>query len=91
MNNKSLEDRIRDIVLDKLEKFNLDYDSIDIDVRYDIKTVGVQGDSRTYAHPVEIGVRKNREIVWNTDFMREMSTEITNQIKEINRVVYTIQ
>lgn len=46
-----------------------------------IKSVGVQGDARTYAHPgVLIG-----ETDWET--FEKASTRITNEIKEINRVL----
>jgi GMP synthase (glutamine-hydrolysing) len=49
-----------------------------------IKSVGVQGDFRTYKHPaVLIG-----EEDW--DMLEEVSTEITNKIKEVNRVVYLL-
>jgi len=47
-----------------------------------IKSVGVQGDFRTYGHPaVLIG-----EADWDT--LEKASTEITNRIKDINRVVW---
>jgi len=46
-----------------------------------IKSVGVQGDARTYAHPcILIG-----ETDWKT--FEKASTRITNEIKEINRVL----
>ncbi len=46
-----------------------------------IKSVGVQGDARTYAHPcVLIG-----EADWK--IFEKTSTKITNEIKEINRVL----
>ncbi|MBI3623320.1 hypothetical protein HY212_04565 [Candidatus Pacearchaeota archaeon] len=91
MGEESLEDRIKKVVASKLKEHSLEYDSINVIVMYDIWTVGVQGDERTYRHPVEIGVIKNEQVIWNAGFIREMSTEITNKIKEINKVVYTIQ
>ncbi|MDP6670744.1 MAG: glutamine-hydrolyzing GMP synthase [archaeon] len=46
-----------------------------------IKSVGVQGDERTYAHPcMLIG-----EASWET--LEKVSTKITNEVREINRVV----
>lgn len=87
----TLEDRIKEIVVGKLEEHNIKCDSINIRVIYDVRSVGVQGDARTYKHPVEVGISKNGEMIWNTKFIREISTEITNQIKEVNRVVYIIQ
>jgi GMP synthase (glutamine-hydrolysing) len=46
-----------------------------------IKSVGVQGDERTYAHPCMLIGKAN----WET--LEKVSTKITNEIKEINRVV----
>ena len=49
-----------------------------------IKSVGVQGDFRTYAHPA---------VVWGeADWavLEELSTQITNTVSEINRVVYLL-
>lgn len=50
-----------------------------------IKSVGVQGDFRTYGHPVSLfgGARD-----WSV--LEEVSTRITNAISEINRVVYSL-
>ncbi len=49
-----------------------------------IKSVGVQGDGRTYAHPCLLSSVPNWEAV------KDVSTEITNQFSEINRVVLEI-
>ena len=49
-----------------------------------VKSVGVQGDFRTYAHPA---------VVWgNADWqaLEEISTKITNSIQAINRVIYLV-
>ncbi|HLC77616.1 MAG TPA: hypothetical protein VJH92_00645 [Candidatus Nanoarchaeia archaeon] len=90
MDSITLEDKIGKIVQSKLEKHNIEYDSIHVRVIYNVRTVGVQGDGRTYRHPVEVGVVKDGKTVWNVEFLKEISTEITNQIKEVNRVVYTL-
>ncbi len=51
-----------------------------------IKSVGVQGDERTYAHPVLLyGELKN----W--DRLNTMSTQLTNQYPEVNRVVFGLR
>lgn len=49
-----------------------------------IKSVGVQGDSRTYANPLAI--------TGDTSFeeLEKVSTQLTNQFREINRVIYAI-
>ncbi|PIR93133.1 glutamine-hydrolyzing GMP synthase [Candidatus Falkowbacteria bacterium CG10_big_fil_rev_8_21_14_0_10_43_10] len=46
-----------------------------------IKSVGVQGDNRTYAHPAVIWGENN----WNR--LNKISTQITNSVKEVNRVL----
>jgi len=49
-----------------------------------IKSVGVQGDSRTYKHPALISK-------WDDwDALERQSTEITNNISEINRVLLSV-
>lgn len=49
-----------------------------------VKSVGVQGDARTYAHPCLI----SGEADWET--LGNVSTMITNRFPEVNRVVYQI-
>ena len=49
-----------------------------------LQSVGVQGDSRTYAQPAVISGRAD----W--DQLEELSTELTNEIPQINRVVYLL-
>jgi len=46
-----------------------------------VKSVGVQGDARTYAHPCALAGKAS----W--DAFEKASTRITNEIKEINRVL----
>ncbi len=54
-----------------------------------LKTVGVQGDFRTYAHPVALATSKGRDPDWET--LEKISTTITNSIKEVNRCVYLLK
>lgn len=49
-----------------------------------VKSVGVQGDARTYAHPCLV----TGEADWET--LDEVSTAITNRFAEVNRVIYQI-
>ena len=49
-----------------------------------VKSVGVQGDSRTYRNPVALSGEADWEI------LEEVSTKLTNKVKEINRVVYAL-
>lgn len=46
-----------------------------------LRSVGVQGDNRTYANPLVVW----NEVDWDT--LDEISSKITNSIKEINRVL----
>jgi GMP synthase (glutamine-hydrolysing) len=49
-----------------------------------LRSVGVQGDGRTYAHPVAVA----GEADWTT--LEALSTELTNTLSQINRVVYLL-
>lgn len=48
-----------------------------------LKSVGVQGDERTYRHPVLV---YGKQLSW--DDLDILSTRLTNQFKEVNRVLY---
>jgi len=49
-----------------------------------LRSVGVQGDSRTYAHPAVVSG------AWDWAVLEEVSTELTNSFSEVNRVVYLL-
>ena len=49
-----------------------------------LRSVGVQGDGRTYAQPVVVAGEGD----WSR--LEEVSTELTNAVPEINRVVYLL-
>ena len=49
-----------------------------------VKSVGVQGDERTYRHPVVL----SGKVDWEA--LEQVSTRLTNKLKEVNRVVYSI-
>jgi len=61
-----------------------------------IKSVGVQGDARTYKYPIVLRIIESKDVMtanfsklpWN--LLEKISTRITNEIKEVNRVVYDI-
>ncbi|MEK6848513.1 MAG: hypothetical protein AABX65_02690 [Nanoarchaeota archaeon] len=55
---------------------------------YNIKTVGVQGDERSYNYPAEIELYQGRDLVWKPKFLENLSSRITNEVKGINRVLY---
>lgn len=62
----------------------------------DVRSVGVQGDGRTYGHPVVLRPVSSEDAM-TADFSRipydvlaHISTRITNEVREINRVVLDI-
>ena len=69
---------LRNIISKKIT--SMDYESIILPVR----SVGVQGDSRTYAHPAAV----DGKLDWEK--LELLSTEITNEVPGINRVIYKI-
>ncbi len=62
----------------------------------DIRSVGVQGDGRTYGHPVVVRPVSSEDAMtadWTRvpyDVLATISTRITNEVREINRVVLDI-
>ncbi|MFH0889800.1 MAG: glutamine-hydrolyzing GMP synthase [Candidatus Aenigmatarchaeota archaeon] len=61
-----------------------------------IKTVGIQGDSRSYKYPIAIRVIESADAMTANfakipyEVLEKISTRITNEISEVNRVVYDI-
>ncbi|MCW2797970.1 glutamine-hydrolyzing GMP synthase [Nocardioides sp.] len=62
----------------------------------DVRSVGVQGDGRTYGHPVVLRPVTSEDAMtadWARlpyDVMEKISTRITNEVREINRVTVDI-
>lgn len=79
-----------DVILQReLRKASISYDLAEARI-YDVKTVGVQGDERTYTYPAEINLRQREGIFWDPEFLANLSTKITNEVKDVNRVVYVL-
>lgn len=61
-----------------------------------IKSVGIQGDARSYKYPIVIRIIESRDAMTANfakipyEILERMSTKITNEITEVNRVVYDI-
>ncbi len=61
-----------------------------------IRTVGIQGDSRSYKYPLAIRIVESSDAMTANfakipyEVLEKMSTRITNEISEVNRVVYDI-
>ena len=62
----------------------------------DIRSVGVQGDGRTYGHPVVLRPVSSEDAMtadWTRlphDLLARISTRITNEVPEVNRVVLDV-
>jgi GMP synthase (glutamine-hydrolysing) len=62
----------------------------------DVRSVGVQGDERTYGHPVVLRPVSSEDAMtadWSRvpyDTLATISTRITNEVREINRVVLDV-
>ena len=61
-----------------------------------VRSVGVQGDARTYGHPIIVRALTSKELLtvdWAKlpyKLLEKISTRITNEVPGINRVVYDI-
>ena len=62
----------------------------------DVRSVGVQGDERTYGHPVVLRPVSSEDAMtadWTRvpyDVLERISTRITNEVREVNRVVLDV-
>jgi GMP synthase (glutamine-hydrolysing) len=62
----------------------------------DVRSVGVQGDGRTYGHPVVLRPVSSEDAMtadWSRlpyDLLARISNRITNEVREVNRVVLDI-
>lgn len=61
-----------------------------------IKSVGIQGDSRSYKYPIVARIIESKDAMTANfakipyEILEKISTRITNEVKEVNRVVYDI-
>jgi len=62
----------------------------------DVRSVGVQGDGRTYGHPIVLRPVSSEDAMtadWTRvpyEVLEKISTRITNEVREVNRVVLDI-
>jgi len=62
----------------------------------DVRSVGVQGDGRTYGHPIVLRPVSSEDAMtadWYpipTEILAKISNRITNEVREVNRVVVDI-
>ncbi|PIU30501.1 glutamine-hydrolyzing GMP synthase [Candidatus Woesearchaeota archaeon CG07_land_8_20_14_0_80_44_23] len=61
-----------------------------------IKSVGIQGDARSYKYPIVVRIIESKDAMTANfskipyEILEKISTRITNEINEVNRVVYDI-
>ncbi len=85
------------IIEDELKKADLYYKVwMGFAVLLPVKSVGIQGDSRSYKYPIVVRVVESKDAMSANfakipyEVLEKISTRITNEIKDVNRVVYDI-
>jgi GMP synthase (glutamine-hydrolysing) len=86
------------IAREELSKAGLDRDiwQCPVVLLADVRSVGVQGDGRTYGHPVVLRPVASEDAMtadWARvpyDVLATISTRITNEVREVNRVVLDV-
>ncbi len=86
------------IARDEMTRAGLDRDiwQMPVVLLADVRSVGVQGDGRTYGHPVVLRPVTSEDAMtadWARlpyDVMERISTRITNEVPEVNRVAVDI-
>ncbi len=74
------------VVKEELKKLGLE-EKINYEVAVDnVRSVGIQGDNRTYKRCAELKLRfPNNQVDY--DLIERLSNQITNQVQEVNRVL----
>jgi GMP synthase (glutamine-hydrolysing) len=88
---------------DTIARFELSAAGLDRDIWQcpvvllaDVRSVGVQGDGRTYGHPVVLRPVSSEDAMtadWTRvpyEVLERISTRITNEVREVNRVVVDV-
>jgi GMP synthase (glutamine-hydrolysing) len=86
------------IAREELSRADLDRDiwQCPVVLLADVRSVGVQGDERTYGHPVVLRPVSSEDAMtadWSRvpyDVLARISTRITNEVREINRVTLDV-
>ncbi|CAN5504759.1 hypothetical protein BH18ACT8_BH18ACT8_16210 [soil metagenome] len=86
------------IARDEVTRAGLDRDiwQFPVVLLADVRSVGVQGDGRTYGHPVVLRPVTSEDAMtadWARlpyDLIEQISTRITNEVREVNRVVVDV-
>ncbi|MEO0072376.1 MAG: glutamine-hydrolyzing GMP synthase [candidate division WOR-3 bacterium] len=85
------------IIEEELKKFGL-YEKVwmAFAVLLPIRSVGIQGDARTYKYPIVVRIVQSQDAMTANfvktpyNILEQIATRITNEIGEVNRVVYDI-
>ena len=88
---------------DSIARFELKAAGLDRDIWQcpvvllaDVRSVGVQGDARTYGHPIVLRPVSSEDAMtadWSRvpyEVLEKISTRITNEVREVNRVVLDV-
>jgi len=86
---QALEQKVEEMVRIVIEEENKNYRVETI--IYPKRTVGVQGDQRSYAYTAEIALYNGEDLTYDLELLSKLSTRIPNRIKDINKVVVLIQ
>ncbi|MGH3354258.1 MAG: glutamine-hydrolyzing GMP synthase [Nocardioidaceae bacterium] len=86
------------IARDEVTRAGLDRDiwQFPVVLLADVRSVGVQGDGRTYGHPIVLRPVTSEDAMtadWARlpyDVLERISTRITNEVREVNRVVVDV-
>ncbi|TQK77124.1 glutamine-hydrolyzing GMP synthase [Rarobacter incanus] len=86
------------IAREELTKAGLDRDiwQCPVVLLADVRSVGVQGDGRTYGHPIVLRPVSSEDAMtadWSRlpyDLLAEISNRITNEVSDVNRVVLDV-
>jgi GMP synthase (glutamine-hydrolysing) len=86
------------IAREELSRAGLDQDvwQFPVVLLAEVRSVGVQGDGRTYGHPVVLRPVSSEDAMtadWSRlpyDVIAKISTRITNEVREVNRVVLDV-
>jgi len=77
------------ILKEELAFSKLPHDFAEVRV-YNIKSVGVQGDDRSYSYPAEITLYSKENFVYEPKIIEKISSRITNEVANISRVLIVI-
>jgi len=84
--------RAYEILLEELNKRSIKFKMVEAFYTFNFKTVGVKGDQRVYSYPLFISVIKHgRRPFIDYNFLQSVSTRLTNEIKDLCRVVYFLK